>query len=487
MLEPMAWAPRRFWVVLLCALTLYAAGTHTRVFAAGNDASRWAHIESLVDYERPTLELSRFRQTVDRVLLDGHELSNKPPLLALLGAGLYAPLRAATGWRLGDPASAARLFWILTVLLVGFPAAATVAVVDRVLGRCGSLPPRWRTVTTAALGLGTLLLSFSGTLNNHVPAALFVLIAVIAALDGRGLEAGVAVGLAAGIDLLPGLGFAPVVAMMLVTHPAGPRQALPRFVIGGSAAAVIVIAANFATTGTPLPPKLVPGAVDLAAQAGPSAAGVVLPQSWAYPWELLLGGHGLFSVSPVLLLGAVGLASAVRRPPFGNRAFWALLALGVVVQFAGHALLAGSYGGWSYGYRYLLPVQPLLALAIPTVLVGRNPGLARAVLLTLLPASVLFAALGAYHPWPPAFEQATAGGPVATLVTNPIGGNAAAWAADHLPEGRLVEGLGARFISPDPEMRRRYLWLFFASKGDLEGMAQFADPPAHAEAGANGT
>lgn len=119
-------SPRSERVLVFClALALYAATTHSRVFSAGNDASRWAQVEALVDHGSASIERSRFRGTVDRVLIGGREYSNKPPLLALAGAALYAPLRALTGWRLADPATGGRMIWLLTLLLIGVPAAAT--------------------------------------------------------------------------------------------------------------------------------------------------------------------------------------------------------------------------------------------------------------------------------------------------------------------------------------------------------------------------
>ncbi|GMU64908.1 MAG: hypothetical protein AMXMBFR36_11820 [Acidobacteriota bacterium] len=403
------------------------------------------------------------------VLPDGRELSNKPPLMAFAGAALYAPLHAVTGWRLADPRTGGRAIWTLTVLLVGVPAAATVALFARAVARDRASGPRTRSLLVVALGAGTLVASFSGTLNNHVPAALGVLAGVLAALDGRFGRAGLWLGLAAAIDLLPGAGFVPVAFALLLAAPDRVR-ALARFAGGLAVAATLFVAANVATAGSPLPPKMLPGAVDLSAQAGPAMAGVVLPQGPFYALELLFGGHGLFSVSPVLLVGAAGLALAVRRPPFGPRRFWTWLAAGIVLQFVGHALVAGSYGGWSYGYRYLIPIQPLLLLAAPAALAARAGRLALA---ALLPPSLVFAALGAFHPWPPAFEQSTAGDPVATLVTNPIGGNAAAWLERNLPGSAAARAAGEVFVDRDPELRRRYYRLFFGSKGDLATLRRF--------------
>jgi hypothetical protein len=356
-------------VVFLLALGLYAATTHRRVFIAGNDASRWAAIESIVDYGSASVERSRFAANIDRVRIDGRDYSNKPPLLSLAGAAVYAGLQALTGWRLAGPGAASVLFWV-TLVLVGVPSAWLAAQFFAALGRFPDLGRTWQWLLTVALAAGTLLFTFSTTLNNHTVAAALLFAACIAALDGRGLASGFGVGLAAAVDFLPGLGLAPVFAWIL--RRGASAHELRRYAAGLAICAAIAGGANLATYGSLLPTKLVPGAVDLSALAGPSAGGVVLPQNPAYPLEILFGGHGLFAVSPVLLWGAWGLALACRRSsaalpfgPPGDLSIWRILALGLVLQFAGHAALAGSYGGWSYGYRYLVPIQPLLLLCAP--------------------------------------------------------------------------------------------------------------------------
>ena len=459
----------RALVVFVATLALYAATTHTRIFAAGNDSSRWAHVEALVDLGTASIERSTFRDTVDRVELGGHDYSNKPPLLAIAGAALYAPLEAATGWRLGDPRTAGGVIWLLTVLLSGVPGALTVTLFDRALLRYPGIDAFRRSLLTTALGAGTLLLSFAGTSNNHIAAALPLLAALLVALDGRAAFAGLLAGLSGGIDILPGFLLAPFLAAIVVLAAPRRMRALVGFALGLAVASAVFVAGNVATTGWPLPPKMVPGAVDHSAQAGPSIAGVVLPQSATYPIEILFGAHGLFVVSPVLLFGAAGLVIARRRPAFATARTWAILAAGIVLQIAGHAVLAGSYGGWSYGYRYLIPITPLLLFAAPHALERRA---ALAAFVALLPLSVLFAALGAYHPWPPDYEQETNRDPIASLVTNPIGGNAAGWFEQHVPGSAVAEGLGRAFVSPDPRARRSYYVLFFASKGDFASAAR---------------
>jgi hypothetical protein len=454
------------------ALALYAAGTHDRVFTAGNDASRWAQIESLVDHGRKDIGASRFRRTVDRVRIGELEYSNKPPFLSLIGAGVYAAVRGATGWRLADPGAHAAIRAV-TIVLVGIPSALLVAGFRRALDRFAGVAVGTRRLLTVALAAGTLLFSYSVTLNNHTVAAALLFGGFAAALSRRALAAGALCGLAAAVDLLPGLGMAPfLLAATALGAPAAGRVA-GRFAAGLAVGVAALVGSNLFVVGSIWTPKLVPGAYDLSAQAGPSAGGVVLPESWTYPLECLFGGHGLFAVSPVLLLGAWGLVEACRRPPFAGRPLWLAVAAGVALQVVVHVLLAGSYGGWSYGYRYLLPVQPLLLFAAGAVVAGSRARLARALLYALLPVAVVFAALGAYNPWPPAYEQETNHHPVASLVTNPIGGNAAAFAAARAPDGSIARWLARRFVSEDPAAARSYFRLFFGSKGDIATMRRF--------------
>lgn len=384
-------------------------------------------------------------------------------------------MQAIFGWSLSGPGAAQVLYWV-TLLLIGVPSAWLVARFFAELERFPGVDGRWRILLTIALGAGTLLFTFSTTLNNHTVAAALLFAACIAAIDGRGFASGLAVGLAAAVDLLPGLGLAPVFGWMLWKSRS--RGAIPRFAAGLACCLAVAAVANLGTHGSLLPAKLVPGAVDFSAQVDPAIGGVVLPQNPGYPLEVLFGGHGLFAVSPVLLFGAWGLALACRRPPpdktLGDITIWRALAVGIALQVAGHAALAGSYGGWSYGYRYLLPIQPLLLFLAPLTL-SRPRGWPRVLFAAVLPVSVLFAALGAYHPWPPAFEQESSGYPDAMLVENPVGGNAAGWLAAHAPESALAGWAARRFVSADRNEQRRYFALFFGSKGDLVTMRRFAE------------
>jgi hypothetical protein len=444
---------------------LAASLTHDRVFRAGNDASRFAHIEALVDQGRSSIDDSRFAWTPDRVVIEGRSYSNKPPLLALVGAGLYRVGRPLLG--LGFSERERHTVYWLTLLLVGTSLAALFPLFYRATAFHLDAPVGIRLLATAALGLGTVLTSFGGTLNGHVPAATLMLACLVAALASHGFWAGACLALAVCIDIVPGVFFIPAAAS-IVRDTAGRRGVL-RFLAAGALGGVLFVAANLATVGHPFPPKLVPGGVDLSSRMAPSLAGVVLPASWTYPIECLFGWHGFFSVSPVLIFGLAGLVVALRGTgPLTRRSAWMVL-VSVAATIGFHALVAGSFGGWSYGFRYLIPTAPILLFFAPLVLRGPATWAFAATLAVSLPLALL----GAYHPWPPVDEQLPdRGGAMSVRVDNPVGANLAGWLQEYWPEADLTERVAVRVISADPGERQRYLEIYFRSKGDLRMQAE---------------
>jgi hypothetical protein len=456
-------------LIFLLSLAVLAPMVHRRAFQAGNDASRFAQIEALVDLGEGPIDGSRFRWTVDYVVIGGRIYSNKPPLLSLLGAASYLAIRGATG--LTFARAEGTVIYLLNFLLAALPTAWLVTLFHRAAVRRWEAPGEGggagrvvgpAALATLALGAGTILTSFSTVLNNHTVAAALLFAACEAAWSGRALASGAWIALASCIDPVPGLVFAPVLAIM-ARDVAGARG-LARYLAALAGGAVVFVAANLFVVGSPWPPKMVAGARDYSSGMAPSVAGVLLPGSWTYPLAALFGWHGFFSVSPVILFGAAGLVRSARLGRPMRRPWVLLLGAAGAVMIAGHALLVGSYGGWSYGFRYLIPIAPVLLFFAPAVL-GRK---GRRIFAPVLALSILSALLGAYHPWPPGHEPETGRHPVASVVTNPVGANLAAWLREYLPHASITGVAGRLFISADREERESYLALFYASKGDVE-------------------
>jgi len=182
--------------VLLAASAL--AIVSARSFAGSwNDGSRLATIESLVDdhtwvidrsifVDVPTADGSSDRSpypredanlrlgTSDKVYINGHFYSDKPPVPALLLAGWYQILQWTTGLRARDDPGEF-CYW----MTVGSSGVAFVAAVWSIFALCRRLRLDLPSplLLTASFALSTVALSYSRQVNQHI-----LLLGVAAAL-----------------------------------------------------------------------------------------------------------------------------------------------------------------------------------------------------------------------------------------------------------------------------------------------------------------
>jgi len=180
-----------YWLIGLTAIAITVgriAVFHGRdgetAFGSANDRSRWATVASLVEHgtyaidtqialRSETYQNRRPWDTIDKVRhlgRDGkqHFYSSKPPLFPTLVAGVYVVVNVLTGMTLTEqPLYATRLVLILVnVPLLSLFYFATISSIDIL---CRS---EWAKIVVAiATCFGTLLLPFSISLNNHLPAA----------------------------------------------------------------------------------------------------------------------------------------------------------------------------------------------------------------------------------------------------------------------------------------------------------------------------
>jgi hypothetical protein len=265
--------------------------------------------------------------------------------------------------------------------------------------------------------------------------------------------------------VVPGALFIPFLA--LVSFNEKGRDGLLKYLSAVFIGGIVFVSLNMLIAGHPLPPKLIPGGIDHSSQYESVVQHVPLPKNWLYPVQCLFGWHGFFTVSPVLIIGALGFFLAVKqKQPFVRRNT-ILCGTPAFIMLFGYALFVGSLGGWSYGIRYLIPIIPILLFFIPVALKKiRVPVFAGVLVL-----SILFSLIGVYNPWPPVYEPEIDPHPVASLVKNPIGGNFSAWMREHFGQSALTKMAASRFIHPDGEKQNQYYILFYTSKGDKK-MAQ---------------
>jgi hypothetical protein len=479
-------------------------------FLSANDRSRWCTVRSLGDFGTFSIDEVIFNKegnrqrawhTIDLVKHRGpdgkeHYYSSKPTLLPTLLAGEYWLVKQVTGASLGNKKRTfyvARLMLFLSQVL---PLAGAFWLLVGLIDKLGTSD--WgRIFVVACATQGTFLTNFAITLNNHVFAAVAVMVAVALlwpVLNGerstwwRFFVGGLASAFAVTCEL-PALAFFALLALILFAK--FPVRTLLAFVppallvfaaaLGTNYLAheslrpayahrykdgpvLIMIAPQLArafedgelpqvavdqlkSKGIELSPQTViekrtPGErwviwdVDghdrLAVQlVGNERLEIRAWDDWydyegtywtaenlqgvdkgeasvaTYALHVLLGHHGIFSLTPIWLFSVWGFFLWLRGTR--NASWWlaaavALLSLVVLAFYLSRPQIDRNYGGVTNGLRWLFWLTPLWLLAmIPAAdeLANSRWGRIAAVVLLLISAfSVNYAILNPWsHPW----------------------------------------------------------------------------------------
>ena len=361
---------------------------------SANDRSRWATVWSLV--ERGTYRIDeidsrkvlhkpsgkrrlRFR-TIDKVRHDGHFYSSKPPLLPTLVAGVYAGIRGATGWNLLDQTETVSR--LILMLVNWLPWTIALVVLARMLDRYARHRST-RVLVLVTASAGTLLLPFLVALNNHTVAATAVVFVVADVLrvtvDGdlcprHFIFAGLFAGWAAANDL-PAASLVAVAGWLLFGTDR--RRTLMFFLPAVALVAVAFIGTNVIATGGWKPFYAYYGTekylwtVDgqqsywlnpLGIDKGNDSPAV-------YLLHCLVGHHGIFSLSPVFLIGLLTISNRVRREgsPLVRLTAWTGLLTTVVLGFYLTRTQNYNYGGVSCALRWSLWLVPLWLMSLVPV------------------------------------------------------------------------------------------------------------------------
>lgn len=407
-----------------------------RPFLSANDRSRWMTIRSLV--EHGTYEIDKIVgqptwDTIDMVQHRGrdgelHLYSSKPPLLATLLAGEYWLIHRITGATLGEqPYEIGRLMLVTANVL---PLMLMYLLLARLAERCGTTDVG-RIFMMAAATLGTFLNTFAVVLNNHIIAAvstaivMYVLFRIVAEGERRFHYFAIA-GMAAAFTVaneLPALVLLVLVGLILLRH--APQPTLWAFVPG----AVIVAAAFFGTNWIAhqslRPPYMHRSATDLSDNwyhysytvNGQTRQSYWLnrqgidrgePTKSRYVLHALVGHHGIFSLTPIWLLSAVGMLMWLRSPMFWQRDIAVLVgavSIVCIVFFTGMRPQDDrNYGGMTSGFRWMFWCAPMwLVTMLPAAdrLARSKVYMAfAAVLLTFSAFSVSYPTWNPWtHPW----------------------------------------------------------------------------------------
>jgi hypothetical protein len=360
----------------LVAIVLVAVASATMLQNWSDNQSSHYDLIRALDAGRTTIDHGPY-PTKDKAFYKGHFYSARAPGLAMYSLPFYEFLKGVDAPAVARSSKALRgedemidfVGWWATVL----PLLVLLLLVWRVAER---FEPGYGAATAVALGLGTMLLPFSTLLFSHVFAAMLGFAAFVLMLrerDGppRPLLLGLA-GLAMGYAITSEYPLA-FVAVVLGIYLLSRRDALTpallsaragAYVAGGLIAIVPLLLYNHAAfhSWTHLAYSDIPhqqrGFFGISAPSLPVLA------------TLLFDSRGLFTLCPLLGMGAIGTVLLYRS---GKRAE-ALTIAGVcacyLIYNSGYYL---PFGGGSMGPRFLITIVPFLGFPIALAL-RRFPG-----------------------------------------------------------------------------------------------------------------
>ncbi len=403
-----------------------------RPFLSANDRSRWLTIRSLV--EEGTYEVDNFFReprwdSIDMVShlgRDGerHYYSSKPPLLATLLAPKYWLIHKATGWTLGThPYEVGRLMLLLT----NVPAMILLFLVVAALAEQLGSRDWGRLFVVATATFATLLTTFAVTLNNHIVAAasaavaIYFYVQIVRNQTARGWHYA-ACGFAAAFTAaneLPAAALMALLGLLLVV-----RDWKKTLLFGLPAVAVVAAAffgTNYVAHDSVRPPYSHRSQTDptddwytysyekngrTIESYWQDRQGIDIgePSEATYALHVLVGHHGVYSLTPVWLLSLVGMVMWIVRGTRLEREL-AVVALALTLTcFVFFIVLRPqvdrNYGGMTSGFRWMFWLAPLwLAALLPAAdWVGRTR-LGRGAALLLLALSTLSVSYPTFNPW----------------------------------------------------------------------------------------
>jgi hypothetical protein len=356
-----------------------------------NDVSRWATVRALVDtgsysigrrYESASRERADRGilsepgwETIDRVMHPNTRrfYSSKPPLLPTVLAGEYWVLREVLGWTMESDRLAVSRTILLTINWAPF--VLYLILFARLAERLGTTD--WgRLFVFSAAAFGTFVSGFLASLNNHTVAAAAALFAVYHCLrlhlDGdrrrwRFVLAGLFSGWAA-CNELPAwaLALGLTLWLMRLSWRDTLRYALPAMLLPAAAYGYV----QYEVFGSVLPTYgytewyEFPGSYWL----NPVGIDRADDPKTMYAFHLVAGHAGILSLTPVLLLGWIGMARGASRRiwrpgELSPQGALNALTLGLTVTvLVFYVFRTNDYGGVAAGPRWFIWLTPLWLL-----------------------------------------------------------------------------------------------------------------------------
>jgi len=350
----------------LIALSFSMVFFHTKTGAVRNTnvGSRYATVEALVNWHTYEIDKTRYVNTIDKVKIGDHFYSSKSPLLPTVTAGVYWVWRAVTGDDIRTEEH--NVVLLCNTVMVGLPHLLLLIFFLRFL-LLFLRRPEAILVGVAGMSFAYIGMGYAIELNNHTPAAAAAFVAFYYAYRIRNdidvktrhwLFAGFSAGLLPGLDL-PSLFIATTIGIYLLTYD--PKKTLTLFVGAAVPPLLAHFIVTYIATDSIFPIYL---RKELYQYEGsywvkPRGIDALDEPKYIYGFHMILGHHGLFTITPPFVFSAIALYRMIRER---QRGFLEAVALGGVSLFlvVFYMFTTNNYGGSCVGFRWLIVVNPFL-------------------------------------------------------------------------------------------------------------------------------
>lgn len=383
-------------LVLSCLLAVFFT-LENRHYLGDVSLSRLATVERLVEagtwaHVSPT-DSTPFRPSVDRVKIGNSLYSSKPPLYPLLMAAEAKLIKSLTGWHFYEHRKS--YIRLLTLLNQVLPYCFMLLCCFTWLAQW-QIPATLRWLMLAGMGLGLLPYGYAVAINNHTLSALLIFIGYYLVWQlwtskvksgGYFLLLGLIAGFVFAIELTAGLFSA--MAMLFLLYADWKKWLLS--VLGFAIPVALTMWVLYDISGSVIPFYMRSTLYHYAGSYwnNPQGIDALREPLHVYMFHTLLGHHGLFSLSPLLVFGVWGLGVGIKENSWHFRWGYVSIALGVLSMLLYVWLRTHNYSGVAIGLRWFLPFMPVLWwAALPFLQKYRTSKAA----MTLVCVSIFFAA-----------------------------------------------------------------------------------------------
>jgi hypothetical protein len=320
-------------------------------FAGGgwNQNSQFDLMRAIV--ERHTFAIdSLARNTGDVAIANGHIYSNKSPAMSWIAAIPYAALHALEIARGANPGDATLLTinaWLCSLVCVALPAALIPPMIF-IYARSRGIDARWAAIVAASSVLATQVLPYATIFMLHAPSAALLVYALTTPHRAR---AGFAAALATAMNYL--------CAPALIVFAFVERRGIARYAAAAVAPLAALAAYQYVCFGSIFTISI--AHEDARFLTRGAAMGVFQWPTAGVVYAVTLSPYrGLFFFAPILLVALFGFRAWWRA----ERATCAASLIVIAAFFAFNVSFNGWEGGFGIGGRYLVPIIPLLMMAL---------------------------------------------------------------------------------------------------------------------------